>query len=284
MTVAGLIETMALEPIGEQRYRVQNMGTHQSGGVVFAGQLLGQLAAVAEVSDPAKHVKTVHVLFARAAPITEPLEIAVTPIQSGRTFGSVDLTVTQGDRLIIRALALLSAPEPDFIVHARTIPAVARPEDCPLSDDGFPGRETRIVEANPEPDPQTGVATMNVWMRFPDAPDEPAVNVGLMGHMMAQFSLGVTMWAHPSELSTADAHGSVSVGVMSETITYHNEAAARDWLLVSVESTYSGQARAYSRGDVFRQDGLLVASFVQDGMIRVFDESQAPKVSSATRI
>jgi acyl-CoA thioesterase len=33
-------------------------------------------------------------------------------------------------------------------------------------------------------------------------------------------------------------------------------------------STYAGHGRSYGRGEIFRADGELAASFVQDAMIR----------------
>ena len=71
---------------------------------------------------------------------------------------------------------------------------------------------------------------------------------------------------------------------MTQTVTFHEPAAPTDWQLVAIESPYAGQGRAYVRGDVFTEQGRLVGSFVQDGMIREFDQAQAAKVPSATRI
>ena len=49
---------------------------------------------------------------------------------------------------------------------------------------------------------------------------------------------------------------------------FHEHFRAGDWLLLSHRSPYAGHGRSYGHGDVYRTDGELVASFVQDNMIR----------------
>ena len=56
--------------------------------------------------------------------------------------------------------------------------------------------------------------------------------------------------------------------------TFHEPAPAGEWLLLSHHSPYAGRGRSYGRADVFRADGALVASFVQDAMIRPRDGTQ----------
>jgi acyl-CoA thioesterase II len=75
------------------------------------------------------------------------------------------------------------------------------------------------------------------------------------------------MRPHPG-VGQAQAHVTVQTGVVSHTLTYHEPFSAGDWLLLAQRSPYAGRGRSYGRGDVFRTDGTLAASFVQDGMIR----------------
>jgi acyl-CoA thioesterase len=286
MTVSDLTAALRLEPAGPGRYRADNAATHQSGGVVFGGQLLGQLAAAAVAeADVGKQLKTVQVVFARAAVVDAPIELGVEVIQSGRSFASQELAVWQSDKLCARGFALLSAPDPDLVRHGVTRPEVGGPEAAEPLDDGFPGREVRIVggEVPTGTDAPAGPPRMYVWIRFPDAPADPATAVGLLSHETAAFTLAAAMRAHP-ELSTEGAHASLSVGIMTQAVTFHEIASPSEWILVAVEGTYAGLGRTYGRGDLFTERGALVASFVQDGMVRLFDQSQAAKVPQTARI
>ena len=233
-------------------------------------------------TEPAKEVKTVQAVFARAAVVSAPVEVEVEIIQSGRSFASQHLTVWQGDKVCARALALLSAPDPDLIRHAPDMPAVGGPDAAEPLEDGFPGREVRIVGGAQPGDAPAG-QQMYAWIRFPGAPAGPGTTVGLLAHDTAAFTLAGAMRAHP-ELSTAGAHSSLSVGIMTQSVTFHQLAPPSEWILVAIDSTYAGQGRTYGRGDLFTEQGALVGSFTQDGMVRQFDQAQAAKVPSTARI
>ena len=47
-------------------------------------------------------------------------------------------------------------------------------------------------------------------------------------------------------------------------------------MLLSHESPAAGQGRSYGRAHVYAESGELVASYVQENMIRAFGEGQAP--------
>ena len=71
-------------------------------------------------------------------------------------------------------------------------------------------------------------------------------------------------------MGTAMAHDTVSTGVMGISITFHEPVAWEGWLLYHHESTQVGRGMTYVRGQVFTEQGRLIASFTQDGMIRAF--------------
>lgn len=48
--------------------------------------------------------------------------------------------------------------------------------------------------------------------------------------------------------------------------------------LLRHHSTYAGRGRSYGRGDVFRADGVVAASFVQDAMIRPMGEASSGRL------
>ena len=100
----------------------------EGGGVVFGGQILGQTVVAAARTQPGKEVQSVHTIFARSARGDELLTIDVEEMHGGRAFGSVTVTVRQGDRICARSLVLLHAPDPDLIRHATPPPAVAAPD------------------------------------------------------------------------------------------------------------------------------------------------------------
>src|ERR1700676_893636 len=111
---------LALAEQKQHHYLAQNLSGPNP--VVFGGQILAQTVVAAGRSAPGKQIKSLHTIFARGGSPSDPLEIDVEPIQDGRTFASLGITVRQGDRVCTRSVALLHLPEPDIIRHASESP------------------------------------------------------------------------------------------------------------------------------------------------------------------
>lgn len=266
-----LLRSFDLQPDGDGRYRAPN--ADDGHGVVFGGQLLGQSIVAALREHPDKRVKTVHTIFARGGRPDADVEITVEQMHSGRAFGSSTVTISQGDRLVTRSLVLMTADEEDVIRHADPMPSVPKPEDVPVGAGTEGGDwEVRVVDGVDISDPEAvGPPDLDVWTRFAGAPDEPATNQALLSYVTDPFLIGTAMRPHPG-VGQALAHVTLSTGVISHTLTFHEPAWPGDWLLLSHHSQYAGRGRSYGRADIFTQGGELVASFVQDNMIRAMPE------------
>ncbi len=101
---------------------------------------------------------------------------------------------------------------------------------------------------------------------------------------MARFRVGVQL--HPQATTveemraawkTADAHATISTGVISHTAHFHDHADVGQWLLVAQEASYAGNGRVFGSGAVFAQDGTLVSTYAQDSMARGVEGTIDPK-------
>jgi acyl-CoA thioesterase II len=279
VSVRSIVSALDLEPVGEGRYRGVNVPTGHP--VVFGGQLLAQSMVAAARGHDDKTVKTLHTVFARAADPDQPVDISVDPVHAGRSLASSTVTISQGERVCVRSMVLLSAPEPDLIRHGERADGVGGPgddTDGPIEPDD--GNEmaapwsVRIVGDVDLADPDSvGPAELDVWTRFPGAPADPVLNQALLAFATDGFLIGTAMRPHRG-VGQAQAHVTLSTGVLSHTLTFHEPLSAAEWLLLRHVSPYTGQGRGYGRADVFRGDGELVASFVQDSMIRAMPARQ----------
>lgn len=274
-TLDELLSVLELEPTGEGHYRGRNF-SHGPGGVVFGGQLLAQTIVAGATVDPAKEVESVHTVFARGAAQDQPLDIQVEPMHAGRALASATVTVRQGERLCARSLVLLSAVEPDLIRHADAPPAVGPPADAvPSGSEGF--WEIRVVDGVSLTDPDAvGPPELAVWSRFPGAEAGGAVGQALLSYATDGFLIGTAMRPHEG-VGQSMAHVSISTSVLAHTLSFHEPVEAGRWYLLAHESPYAGRGRSYGRAHVFDEDGRLVASFVQENMIRAFPEGQRPQ-------
>jgi acyl-CoA thioesterase len=230
---------------------------------------MAQTMIAALQGQEGKVVKTLHIVFARAGKPGEPLEITVDPMHGGRAFASSTVTVSQGDRLVTRGIVLLTADEPDLIRHADPAPELRPPSTLSGSGEW----EVQYVDDVDINDPAAvGPPELEAWIRWDGAPvGDLSTSQALAAFASDGLLIGTAMRPHEG-VGQALAHQSISTGVISHTITFHEPFQASDWLLFVHRAPYAGRGRSYGRADVYRGDGQLVASFVQDSMIRALPE------------
>ncbi len=190
-------------------------------------------------------------------------------MHSGRSLASSTVTISQDDQIITRALALLSAEEPDVIRHADSPRLASHPDDVAgdLRVNGAweSGHRRRAwTSATPT---WSARPSSTCWARFVGAPDDPAIDQALLAFSTETFLIGTAMRPHAG-VGQSQAHVTLSTGVLTHTITYHEPCRAAEWHLLQMWASYTGHGRSFGRGDIFDLDGRLVGSFVQDAMIR----------------
>lgn len=257
-----ILAALQLQPAGANRYRATNI--QMGHDVVFGGQLMAQSILAAATGGDGKRVKTLHTVFARGGINELPLDIEVDPVSLGRSIATMTVTISQEGRVCTRSMVLLSADEPDVIRHADPSPRLTAPDDGGAAAEW----DIKVVDDVDINDPEAvGPAELDVWTRFTGAPEDPVLNQALLGFATDGFLIGTAMRPHPG-VGQAQAHKTLSTGVLSHTITFHEPFSASEWLLLSHRSPYAGRGRSYGQAAVYRPDGQLVASYVQDNMIR----------------
>ena len=273
--VPDLVAALEMTPIGPHRFTAGNVEGGER-GMVFGGELIAKMLVAAGRNDGTKPVKSAHGLFGRTVQVTEPVELDVDVLHSGRTFASATVSLSQGARECARALVLLSQPEDDIIRHATAMPDVDGPDAAVPYADPNSWREVRTVGGIDINDETTvGPADVAIWMRFPTAPDDHLVGQGLLAHATASYLIGTAMRPHEG-VGQNLSHRAISTGIIGHTISFHETFDPRDWLLIRNESPFAGRGRAFGSGGVFTRDGQLVASFSQEAMIRHFAGGEAP--------
>jgi len=224
--------------------------------------------------SPDKTVKTINVIFARAARAGADTEIDVHTFHAGRSFCSHTVTAWQGDRLCARASVLTHAAEPDLVSH-QTDPPPQSPLSPPAASavardhSVFPGAEYVVADGVNliDSDAPTGPAELTVWYRWPAAPDDPIINQAALAWGTDGFLIGTAMRPHEG-LGYDRAHVDIATGVISHTLTFHRPALMNDWVLMTHESPFAGGGRTYGRCDIHDGAGNLIASYMQDSMMR----------------
>ena len=93
---------------------------------------------------------------------------------------------------------------------------------------------------------------------------DPVVQTRLLTYASDMTLLDTTLMPH----GTSSLDESIQLASLDHAMWFHQPFRADDWLLYDQETTAASGARGLARGSVFRHDGVLVASVVQEGLIR----------------
>jgi len=274
-SVEGMLEVFDVVPDGAHRY----VGTSDGGNrrVVDGSQLLAQAVVAASKELPDHQVRSAHAMFTRAVDSEGQVVFDLDVVHRGRTFAGALVAVGQGGRRCASVDLLLDTPTPDVIRHAAALPPVGSPDDATPYDMPLEGRELRMVGTRDPNDPdEVGPPILDAWLRYRPVPTRDDLCRALIAHFTGHLSISTTMRPHRG-VGTALAHERLSTAVMSISITFHDPVEWDGWLLYHHESTQVGGGMSYVRGQVFTEQGALLASFAQEGMIRAFGDDPVPR-------
>jgi acyl-CoA thioesterase II len=275
---------LQLKQVGEHSYEgPPEKEADAARNVVFGGQILAQ-SIIASYLDrsltatESKEVKSIHAIFARAGDYSEPISYQVERMHDGRTLGSDTVTFAQNGRIMARALILWSRDEPDLFTHTEfvSMPTVLAPEDPRNRTDWrvFPGSECWVVGGVDPTDPAQPLVppALNAWTRYTGDFAVP-VNQAILSWATDGFLIGTAMLPHAG-IDESQAHRTLSTGVVSHTLEFHDRFRADEWLLLANESVWAGRGRTAGRCSIWTQSGRLVAQYTQTSLIRAFADGR----------
>ncbi len=250
-------------------------------GRVFGGQILAQVIAACAEQLPDKVVKSLAIHFSREADPLEQLDYGVIVNHEGRTFASLHVAVSQGSRVMASALVTCHVPDESGLTRQEVFVDGGEPEDARATDLGMIPWDTRIVGGVDLGDPTVGPAELQIWMRAPDLVGEPVVHQGLLAYATDLTLIGTAL--RPVEgLSQADSRKRFHSAVTAHYLWFHRPVDLGEWCLLDQSSPVTAGGRVFGRGDVYRRNGDLLASFAQEAMVRAISQRDVP-VGSAER-
>jgi acyl-CoA thioesterase-2 len=105
----------------------------------------------------------------------------------------------------------------------------------------------------------------NVWIRATGKlPDDPGIHRSVLAYASDMTLLDTSLYAHGRNIFDPD----LQVASLDHALWFHRPFRADEWLLYSEDSPSASGGRGFSRGSLFRRDGVLIASVAQEGLIR----------------
>jgi acyl-CoA thioesterase-2 len=275
-----LLEVLDLQRLDETSFR--GMSPPVGPQRVFGGQVAGQaLVAAGRTVDPLRTVHSLHGYFVRAGDPTEPIVYRVENVRDGRSFSVRRSVAIQHDRPIFFMSASFHRPEKGLDHQVAPPAEVPPPDELPTMAERlarFPERagvwsmvprpiDVRYVGAPGwvRPGDRPADDRQRVWMRIDGKlPDDPLVHACAL-----TFASDLTLL--DSVLST---HGEVwgpggYIGAsLDHALWFHRPFRADEWFLYDCLSPSASDARGLATGRMFTADGRLIASAVQEGLLR----------------
>lgn len=281
-----LLQLLKLEQLDENIFsgQSQDLGF----GNVYGGQVLGQaLSAAYQTVPPERRAHSLHAYFLRHGDVKAPIVYNVDRIRDGKSFTTRRVVAIQKGRAIFNMAGSFQINEPGFD-HQDRVPSVPGPEGLSSELELV----NRIADQIPAPIREKlqckhpievrPVDPMNLfapekreplrynWIRAVDKmPDDPSVHHCLLAYasdyglvVTSLYPYGQSFWQPAMQVASLD-----------HAMWFHRSFRMDDWLLYAMQSPNASNARGLAYGKVFNRQGALVATVVQEGLIRYRDNS-----------
>ena len=282
MTVLNdLLAMLALERIEEGHFRGQSQDL--GFGAVFGGQVMGQaLSAAYQTVSPERMVHSLHCYFLRPGDVRHPILYEVEHIRDGNTVSTRRVQAIQHGKSIfyLNASFQLEVPGLD---HQDEMPQVQGPEGLRSEQEWAeqlkafipPFLHDKLLSEKPiEMRPVSFVNPLQaepcspnryVWFKANgQMPDDPAIHRYLLAYASDFNFLPTALQPHGVAFFDRD----LQVATIDHAMWFHRDFRFDDWLLYAVDSPSASGGRGLVRGQFFNRQGKLVASTIQEGVIR----------------
>jgi len=278
--VERLIGILELDRISDYEFRghSQDLGYPK----VFGGQVIGQALSAATKTVKHRMPHSLHAYFLRPGDASLPIEYRVENVRDGGSFSVRRVVASQNNKTILTMTTSFQVHE-DGLEHQESMPNVPGPGsfESELSlyrehAEEIPEKvrtqftadrpiEYRIVENQNPFRPRKGIAKRHMWIKsVSDLPDDPRIHQFMLAYTTDYGFLETTLTPHGIGLGERN----LIIASLDHAIWFHRPFRLDEWLLYVADSPSASGGRGLVRGKIFNQQGDLVASTSQEGLIR----------------
>jgi acyl-CoA thioesterase II len=281
VTLTELLTLFDLQQTGEDMFSGQSHSTVWRR--VFGGQVIAQaLLACERTVDATRVPHSAHAYFILPGNPNVSIQFTVERIRDGGSFSTRRCLASQNGKVIFTLSVSFQVQEPGFD-HAFTMPDVPMPDQLPAMTEvlarqsvDFPPQirayfaqknaiELRLTSLDrylgqAMPDPRQAI-----WMRASGSvPDDPRQHRALLAYLSDMSLLDAALAAHGRTLFEPG----LQAASLDHVLWFHRPFKVDEWLLFTQDSPNASGARGLTRGLIYAQDGRLIASVAQEGLIR----------------
>lgn len=246
---------------------------------LFGGQVLGQALMAAYLTQEGGLPNSLHAYFLRPGSSESPIIYDVEKVRDGRSFTSRRAVARQFGRPIFNMSASFHKPEagyehqlpfPDNIPHPEEILALRdkRGEAVKVFEHENSVTPFHFVTVDESlfsakvVDPPKGYFWIKAKRKLEDEP--------ILHHCALAFAsdlglLATALLPHPATIFDS----AMIVASIDHAMWFHRrDFRADDWLLCATFSPWAGNARGFAQAHIFNLQRELVASTIQEGLVR----------------
>jgi acyl-CoA thioesterase-2 len=253
-------------------------------GAVFGGQVLGQaIASAYNTVDEERMIHSLHSYFLLPGDAKKPVIYDIENMRDGRSFSTRRVKAIQNGRTIFEMTASFQKPESglshQFADMSQVPPPEELPQDIRFFEDNYDKLSEKMKESLSYHRP-VDIRTVGPANAYKAEKHEPkrAMWMKSRDKLPGSQQLHQASLAYASDynfLSTSlQPHGivahdkSLKIATIDHAMWFHKPFKFDDWLLYEMESPFSGASRGLVQGKIFDQHGVLVATTVQEGLMR----------------
>ncbi|CAM3002808.1 acyl-CoA thioesterase II [Vibrio rarus] len=273
-----LLQLEQLE-LGLFRGESEHLGLPQ----VYGGQVLGQALSASRYTVPKdRSVHSFHSYFLRPGDPEKAIIYDVEHLRDGRTFSTRRVKAIQNGRPIFYLTASYHGEQPGF-EHQNTMPDIPGPENFASESElaeqiaqflpetvqkifcGEKPIEVRPVKVVNPLKPHQEEPKQYLWIRANgQLPDDQLIHQYLLAYASDWGFLVTALHPHKVSLLTPK----FQVATIDHSMWFHRPFKMDDWLLYVIDSPTASNSRGLVRGELYNRSGHLVASAVQEGVMR----------------
>jgi acyl-CoA thioesterase-2 len=276
-----LVSVLTLEPIEVNLFRGRSPPEERFR--IFGGQVVAQALTAAYKTVEGRVCHSLQSYFIRPGDPAEPVLYQIERSRDGKSFATRRVIAIQKGEQIFNMACSFQTPEAGYD-HQNPMPDAPRPDDVPSENEHWremfkddPEQLKRWVRDRPielrpvSPvnllKPTPAPAKHQVWFRaVRDLGDDVALNQTLLAYASDYSLLGTAMRPHGASWMSG-----VQTASLDHILWFHRPTNFSRWHLYVQDSPSASDARGFNLGAIYREDGVLVASAAQEGLIRKRD-------------
>ncbi|MFT4518207.1 MAG: acyl-CoA thioesterase-2 [Halioglobus sp.] len=273
-----LIEVLSPRRESEDNFSAPNM--HPGAYRVYGGQVLGQCVAAALATvEHGRVLHSQHAYFLRPGNSSKDIQFEVERARDGMSFSSRRVVALQdGKPILVSSLSFQQGSEGDD--YQVDMPQAPPPESLPSErqlaldagklDENFmvvtgEDLDIRVLEPVDWENPVPREPVLQAWMKTSGPlPDDKGLHQAMLAYMSDAYLIDVCLMAHGRTFEGND----FQIASLDHALWIHEDFRADEWLFHTIEAERISGGRGLARGSFYTREGRLVATAMQQGVMR----------------